>query len=119
MPSAAEIEVDECAVPKVSYSLSSRRGKPDSPPSWRRRAHALAPAGQDFVRIGLVAHVPDQPVVGRVEDIVQRHGQLDRAQVGTQVAAGLGNAVEHIGAQFVGQRLELGAGQAAAGRRGC
>ena len=36
MPSAAEIEVDECAVPKVSYSLSSRRGKPDRPPSWRR-----------------------------------------------------------------------------------
>ena len=35
MPSAAEIEVDECAVPKVSYSLSSRRGKPLMPPSWR------------------------------------------------------------------------------------
>ncbi len=35
MPSAAEIEVDECAVPKVSYSLSSRRGKPEMPPSWR------------------------------------------------------------------------------------
>ena len=33
MPSAADIEVDECAVPKVSYSLSSRRGKPDSPPN--------------------------------------------------------------------------------------
>ena len=33
MPSAAEIEVDECAVPKVSYSLSSRRGKPEMPPS--------------------------------------------------------------------------------------
>jgi len=35
MPRAAEMLVDECAVPKVSYSLSSRRGKPDSPPSWR------------------------------------------------------------------------------------
>jgi hypothetical protein len=35
MPSAAEIEVDECAVPKVSYSLSSRRGKPLMPPNWR------------------------------------------------------------------------------------
>ncbi len=36
MPSAAEIEVEECPVPKVSYSLSSRRGKPAMPPSWRR-----------------------------------------------------------------------------------
>ena len=35
MPSAADIDVDECAVPKVSYSLSLRRGKPDSPPNWR------------------------------------------------------------------------------------
>ena len=35
MPSAAEIEVDECAVPKVSYSLSSRAGSREMPPSWR------------------------------------------------------------------------------------
>jgi hypothetical protein len=35
MPSTAEIEVDEWAVPKVSYSLSARRGKPEMPPSWR------------------------------------------------------------------------------------
>jgi hypothetical protein len=33
MPSAAEIEVLECAVPKVSYSDSSRFGKPEMPPS--------------------------------------------------------------------------------------
>ena len=35
MPSAAEIEVLECAVPKVSYGDSSRFGKPEMPPSWR------------------------------------------------------------------------------------
>ncbi len=35
MPSAAEMLVDECAVPNVSYSLSARCGKPLSPPSWR------------------------------------------------------------------------------------
>jgi hypothetical protein len=35
MPSAAEMLVELCAVPKVSYSLSSRRGKPLMPPSWR------------------------------------------------------------------------------------
>jgi hypothetical protein len=37
MPSAAEIDVDECAVPKVSYSLSARRGNPDGPPAIRKR----------------------------------------------------------------------------------
>ena len=31
MPSAAEIEVEECPTPKASYSLSERLGKPDKP----------------------------------------------------------------------------------------
>ena len=31
MPSAAEMLVDECAVPNVSYSDSTRRGKPEMP----------------------------------------------------------------------------------------
>ncbi len=35
MPSAAEIEVLEWAVPKASCTLSLRCGKPLRPPSWR------------------------------------------------------------------------------------
>ena len=35
MPSPAEIEVEECAAPNGSYSLSARLVKPDSPPPWR------------------------------------------------------------------------------------
>ena len=35
MPNAALIEVLECAVPKASYSLSSRRGNPAMPPCMR------------------------------------------------------------------------------------
>jgi hypothetical protein len=38
----AEMLVDECAVPKVSYSLSLRCGKPEMPPSWRSVACARA-----------------------------------------------------------------------------
>ncbi len=40
MPSAAEIDVDECAVPKVSYSDSLRRGKPEMPSACRSVAMA-------------------------------------------------------------------------------
>ena len=36
MPKAAEMLVEEWAVPKVSNSLSSRRGKPLMPPNWRK-----------------------------------------------------------------------------------
>ena len=57
-----------------------------------QRRHPLAPAGQDLVRIGLVADVPDQAVVRRVEDVVQRDRQLDRAEVRREVAAGLRHA---------------------------
>ena len=45
-----------------------------------QRADPVAPAGQDLVRIGLVANVPDQLVGGGVEHVVQRNGQLDHAQ---------------------------------------
>ena len=58
----AEIEVEECAAPNGSYSLSERLVKPDRPPPWRSVRMRVAPAGQDLVRIGLMADVPDQPV---------------------------------------------------------
>mmetsp|Transcript_85589 Transcript_85589/g.238151 ORF Transcript_85589/g.238151 Transcript_85589/m.238151 type:complete len:669 (-) Transcript_85589:2867-4873(-) len=74
-------------------------------------AHAVAPTGQHLVRVGLVADVPHQPVLRGVENVMQSYRQLDRAQVGAQVAAGAGDALQHIGANLVGQLLELGAGQ--------
>ena len=38
MPRAAEIEVEECPTPNVSYLLSIRRGKPETPSFMRRRS---------------------------------------------------------------------------------
>ena len=107
MPSAAEIEVLEWPMPKVSYSLSLRRGKPEMPPFMRRLRHAFAPAGQNLVRVGLVADIPHQPVARGVEHVVQRDGQLDRAEVGGQMAAGLGDRLDQERAQFVGQLGQL------------
>jgi hypothetical protein len=50
--------VDECAVPKVSNSLSLRRGKPLESALLAQGGHALPASGQDFVGIGLVAARP-------------------------------------------------------------
>ena len=75
--------------------------------------HALAPPGQNFVRIGLVAHVPDQPVLRRVVDIVQGHRQLDGAQIGAEMPPGLGHAVEQKGPQLSRQSRQLRARQTA------
>ncbi len=99
--------MEECAAPNGSYSLSARLVKPERPPPWRMVSDAVAPAGEDLVRIGLVADVPDQPVVGRVEHVVQRHRQFDDAEAGAEMAAGLGDGVDHLRAHFVGELLEL------------
>src|SRR3546814_5557487 len=51
-------------------------------------ADAVAPAGEDLVRIALMRDVPDQLVPRRLEHVVQRGSQLDHAEAGTKVAAG-------------------------------
>ena len=76
-----------------------------------QRADAVAAAGQDLVRIGLVADVPDQAIVRGIEDGMQRDGQLDDAEAGAQMAAGDRDGVDHFGAQFVGQLAQVLAGQ--------
>ena len=55
---------------------------------------AIAAAGEELVRVGLVADVPDDLVLGRVVDVVEGDGQLDDAEVGGEMAADLGDRVE-------------------------
>jgi hypothetical protein len=80
MPRPAEIEVEEWAAPKGSYSLSARRVKPESPFFLAQRADPVAAARQDLVRVALVADIEDQPVVRGVEDLVDSDGQFDHAK---------------------------------------
>ena len=70
------------------------------------REHVPAP-GDYLVGITLVAHVEDQSVLGRVVDPVERHGKLHGAEIGRQVAAGAGNAVDDLPAQLGAQRIQL------------
>src|SRR3546814_16860391 len=65
-------------------------------------ADSVAPPGQYLVRIALVADIPDQLVVGRVEHIMDRRGQLHHAQPGPQMAAGHADGGNHFLPQFVG-----------------
>ena len=60
-----------------------------------------------------MADVPDQPVARRVEDVMQRHRQLDDAEPGAEMPAGDRNRVDRLGAQFVGELTQLAAGRAA------
>ena len=49
-------------------------GEPGQPLFLPQGMHARAASGQDFVGIALVTNVPDQPVVGRVEHVMQGNG---------------------------------------------
>ena len=76
--------------------------------------HAVTPAGEDFVRISLVAHIPDDAVLRGVENIVQRQREFHGSQVGTQMPAGRGHAMQQVIAQLhrqIRQRLARVAAQ--------
>ena len=49
----------------------------------------IAAAGEDLVDVGLMAHVEEDLVVGRVEDRMQGQSELHYAEIGAEMAAGL------------------------------
>jgi hypothetical protein len=93
---------------RVELALRAAREARD-PAVLPQVRHALAPAGEDLVRVGLVADVPHQAIVGRVEHVMQRDGQLDRAEVRAEMSARLRDRLQQVPAQFDGQLLQLGA----------
>ena len=58
--------------------------------------HLIRPPGEHFMGVTLVSHIEYQSVSLKVKDPVQRHGQLHRAQIGGQMAAGLGHRAQKL-----------------------
>jgi hypothetical protein len=54
-----------------------------------------------------MADVPDHAVARRIEQIMQRDGQLDHAEAGAEMAAGDRHGVDRLLAQFVGELAQL------------
>ena len=69
--------------------------------------HTVAPPGQHFVRIALVADVPDDLVPRRVKNRMQSHRQFHHAKRRAQVASGLGHRLDDFGAQLIAQLAQL------------
>src|SRR5215472_14778566 len=70
-------------------------------------ANAAAPPGQDLVRVGLVTDVPNQPVMRGIEHIMERHGELDHPQTGTEMPAGDRHRADGLAPQLVRKRFEV------------
>ena len=77
--------------------------KTTEPATATQVAHGIAPAGQDFVGVGLVTDIPYQPVMGRIKDMVQCDGQFDCTKACRQVSAGGRDRFNQELAQFISQ----------------
>ena len=74
---------------------------------FAQRANAVAPPGQDLVRIALMRDVPDQLVARRVEHGVQRNGQFHHAETRAQVTARLADRTDRLSTQLVSKTAQL------------
>ena len=55
--------------------------------------HARAAAGQYLVAVGLMADIPHQAIIRRVEHIVQRDREFDRPQIRRKMSARGGHRI--------------------------
>ena len=69
--------------------------------------HPFAAAGKNLVCVGLVADVPNDAIVRRVVDVMQRDGQLDGAEVGRKMAAGVADRLDDEIAQLACKLRQL------------
>ena len=82
-------------------------GETRQPAALAQRADAVAATGQDLVRIALVPDIPDEPIGGRIEDVMDRHGELDHAEPGAEMSACRADRIDNLVAQFVGELAQL------------
>ena len=71
------------------------------------RVELPIPPGNKFVRINLMAGVPNQPILAEIEHGVQRQAKLDDAQIRSEVRRATGNQVAQGIAHFLRQLLQL------------
>ncbi len=60
------------------------------------RGDCLFTAGQNFVGVGLVTHIPDNPVNRSVIEVVQCDGQLYTAEPGSKLPATACDSIHQI-----------------------
>ena len=95
----------------VVLALAALEKAGDSIP-LAQRGELLVAAGQELPGVGLMPHVPDDLVTGRIELVQEGDAQLDHAEAGADVTAGDGAALDQPVADLLGQLGELVPAQA-------
>ena len=88
-------------------------GEAGQVPALTQGPDPVTPAGKDLVWIGLVPHIPDQPVARSIENMMQRDRQLHDPETRPEVPARDRNGTDRLGAQLVRQLPQRGLRQAA------
>jgi len=88
-----------------------RVGKAAYAVGFAEQLKLVFPAGDDFMRIALVADVPEQFVLFEIEGVVQRQRQFHDAEVAGQMSTGLRDRAENKPAYFIGKGVQLLYGQ--------
>ena len=70
-------------------------------------ADAVPAPREDFVRVGLVAHVKNDLVLRSVKHVVQRHRQLNDTQRGPEMSSRARHRVDSLRAQLLTELPEL------------
>src|SRR5690606_7894934 len=88
-------------------------GEAGETPTLPQRTYTVAALAENLVRIGLVADIPYQPVLRRVEDVMQRDRQLDDAEPGAEMPTRHRHRVDGLEPQFIGKLAKFALGQLA------
>ena len=85
---------------RVVFALATL-GEAGQAATLAQRADTVAPAGEDLVRVGLVADVPDHAVLRRLEQVMQRDRQLYDAKSRAEMATRDGHRFDRFLPQLV------------------
>jgi hypothetical protein len=84
-----------------------RIGESADTAEFAQGAENLPPAGQYFVSVGLMSHVPNDAIVGRIEDVMQCDRQLRASQARSEMPRIFGQNLDHVLAQFLTYLFQL------------
>ena len=106
-------------MPRVKCVVGALRplGKTADPSIRSQGMEPIPPSGDQFVRIGLVSHIPDNFVQRGIKHIMKGDGQLNRPKTGGQVSTGFGGGFNDLLSNFSGKIFELFQGQSLKIRR--
>ena len=54
-----------------------------------------------------MAHIPDHPIIRRIENVMQRDRQFDDTKARTEMATGFSGCRNDLGAHFISQPIEI------------